>query len=249
MATKYIKVSEEAKDDLRAATIQNGRLDLAGQCKKYSELKKLFSEIGVVWNKKDKTHYLDSGAEEQIDFILNGGQIVDEKKTLQAFFTPESLAKRVVEIADVNNRDVLEPSAGEGALVKECIKQGAKYIKCEEINPKFADKLDGLAINTNTQMTIVSGFDFLNSKPNKYFERVVMNPPYDNNTWVKHIEHAWKHLAKNGKLVAVCPNARQNNLFLKFIKDKNYCIYDVESGAFKSEGTNVNVMILEVNNY
>jgi predicted RNA methylase len=247
MATKNIKISDSAKEELRAATITDTRLDLVGQVKNYAELKKIFQAIGVVWNKKDKTHYFEGDARETIDFILNGGQIVDKKRTLQAFYTPPELAAQVVELAEVSGMRVLEPSCGEGALVKECFAQGAKFVTGVEINSElkdfWVDFLNGFSTTTEVRV----GVDFLQEEINIVYDRVVMNPPFDKNLWVKHIQHAWKFLREDGRLVAICPNAEHNKFFQKFIADKVYEIHPVEAGAFKESGTNIATMIVVIN--
>jgi 16S rRNA G966 N2-methylase RsmD len=248
MTTKNIKISDSAKEELRAAKITGNRLDLAGQVKNYAELKKLFQNIGVIWNKKDKTHYLENGAQETIDFILNGGQIIDKKKTLQAFYTPASLAARAVELAEVSGMTVLEPSCGEGALVKECFAQGANSIFAIDINDAVGFDL-ALITNwcvENERQLIYQITDFLTYPPDKVFDRIVMNPPYDKNTWVKHLQYAWNFLESGGRLVAICPNNDQNKQFQKFISDKVYEIHPVEAGTFKESGTNIATMILVI---
>lgn len=243
MKTKFIKVSEEAKQDLRNANITENRLDLVGQCKKYAELKKLFSEIGVVWNKKDKTHYLQEGAYDQIQFILNGGQIVDDKRTYQAFFTPANLAARVVELANVNGMDCLEPSCGCGNLVKEMIVQGAKNVSGIELNGELERDLQKLSY-PNFKYSIPS--DFLNMVSGEWsqFDRIVMNPPFSNNQDIRHVEHALNFLSDGGRLVAIMSGNTQRDSFKKLLCDKKYRIENVPEGAFRESGTMVKVIIL-----
>ncbi len=249
--TKHIKISDAAKTELRNARISGNRLDLPPNLKNYAELKKIFAEIGVVWHKKDKTHYLGENSQEQINFILEGGKLVDEKKTLQAFFTPHSLAEKVVEIADVKDKTVLEPSCGEGSLFFECIKQKCDSVYGVEIESKFISVLQAkIKLLPKNKIYTIFNQDFLKFPPeNARFDRVVMNPPFDRNLWIRHIEHSWKFLKENGKLVSICPNSPQNSALKKFLAGKNHEIIEVDKQAFKESGTLVSTMILVVNKY
>jgi predicted RNA methylase len=248
MTTKNIKITDGAKAEIAAAKIDGDWLDLLGQVKNYNEIKKVFQAIGVEWKKKEKRHFLNAGAREKIQEILGGAQIVDKKKTLQAFYTPASLAARVVELAEVSGMKVLEPSCGNGALVKECFAQGANSIFAIDINDEVGFDL-ALITNwcvDNKRQLVYQITDFLTYPPDKVFDRIVMNPPYDKNTWVKHLQYAWNFLESGGRLVAICPNNDQNKQFQKFISDKVYEIHPVEAGTFKESGTNIATMILVI---
>ncbi len=241
MKTVNIKISDSAKRELGNATIVGNKLHFAGQIKNYAELKKLFPTIGITWNKKDKCHYLGEDSVNQIQYILGGGQVVDEKKTRQFYGTPPDLAAKVVGLAEIKGTDkILEPSAGKGSLVKEIL------IYTEDIDIIEIDVSDfNYCVNT---FKINKGYnqDFLNFEKDISYDKIIMNPPFTRNTWINHIEHAWNFLKSGGKLVAICPNATHNTKYQKFIESKKYKITELESGLFKDEGTNISTMILEV---
>lgn len=242
MKVKNIKISDSAKVELGNARIEGDKLHLDGQVKNYAELKKIFSQINVVWNKKEKVHYLGEGAQEQINHILNGGQIVDEKKTFQAFFTPSKLAAEVVGMAEVNGKICLEPSAGIGALADELKVQGAaRETVLVELNPEFVKQLEEKGYHVYEGNFLEKQF------PSDAFDRVVMNPPFDKNTWVKHIEHAWNFIKDGGRLVAVCPSAKHNKFFQRFVEGKDYSIKEVPAGEFSESGTQIATMIVSIN--
>lgn len=243
MKEKYFKISDAAKDELRDAKIEGNKLYFSSSVKNYAEMKKLMPHLGIEWSKKDKVHYIAPDTLDKIAELLSGARITDEKKTFQAFFTPPDLAQRVVDMADVSNQIVLEPSCGVGNLLVEIRNFGAANIKAVEIKGEFAEE-------ARSKGFVVANMDFLNLSPNDdivgYVDRIVMNSPYDRNTWVRHLEHAWKFLKEGGKMVAICPAAKQNKAFQKFAADKRYEITPVEAGAFKSSGTNIATMILEI---
>lgn len=243
MKTKYIKISDKAREELENAQIKGDTLIFVDKITKYSEIKKLFPEIGVTWDKKTKTHYFSNGPEKLLSF-LEGKEVIDQKKSFQAFFTPPKIAARAVELAEVNGKSVLEPSCGAGNLLVEIRVFGAKIIKGVEINGEFAEQ-------ARSKGFTVANIDFFKLNPKDdtigYVDRVVMNPPYDKNTWVKHIEHAWKFLKDGGRLVAICPNAQHNRFFKKFIEGKDYSIEEIEAGAFAESGTQIATMIVVIN--
>lgn len=243
MKQKIFKISESLREELKNAHIEGNNLTFKGQIKNYSEFKKIMPSLGIVWNKKDKTHYLQEGAYDQIQFILNGGQIVDDKRTYQAFFTPANLAARVVELANVNGMDCLEPSCGCGNLVKEMIVQGAKNVSGIELNGELERDLQKLSY-PNFKYSIPS--DFLNMVSGEWsqFDRIVMNPPFSNNQDIRHVEHALNFLSDGGRLVAIMSGNTQRDSFKKLLCDKKYRIENVPEGAFRESGTMVKVIIL-----
>jgi phospholipid N-methyltransferase len=165
---------------------------------------------------KDETSDSSSSNEEpkQEDFdamrasLKAGVQVVTAN---QLFPTPTALAARMVELAQIKHgQEVLEPSAGTGAIV-DAIRlamsngtAGRCAIMAVEINCKLAHRLrfnDCLGANR------VHDRDFLecNGDLGK-FDRIVMNPPFENGSDIKHIKHALTMLKPDGRLVAICAN-------------------------------------------
>jgi 16S rRNA A1518/A1519 N6-dimethyltransferase RsmA/KsgA/DIM1 with predicted DNA glycosylase/AP lyase activity len=61
--------------------------------------------------------------------------VIDVKVLYQQYYTPSELAKQLVELADIQpTDDVLEPSAGQGAIVKEILKKEYDRIVLLEID-------------------------------------------------------------------------------------------------------------------
>lgn len=108
------------------------------------------------------------------------------------WFTPPELAAKVVEWADPDyclhghKMRVLEPSAGNGALVRPLVAAGAYVMACE-IDGRYAPELEALPIDR------VWG-DFLSFEVFELntFDLCVMNPPYESGQDVQFIMHALK---------------------------------------------------------
>jgi len=113
------------------------------------------------------------------------------------FFTPKAVAEQVVDAADIRpGMKVLEPSAGKGDL--------ADAIKAAE--PE-AD-LSTIEIRSNLREILElkghksAGNDFLELKDGDY-DRIVMNPPFENGAEMDHVRHAYELLKPGGKLVSI----------------------------------------------
>lgn len=109
--------------------------------------------------------------------------------------TPTPLAKYVVSIADIQpGMSVLEPQAGAGHIADE-VPKDANLI-CVERNYHLAEVLRGKGYKTVYA-------DFLTWEPGQKFDRILMNPPFENLADIDHVVRAYNHLADAGKMVAI----------------------------------------------
>lgn len=117
---------------------------------------------------------------------------------------------------------ILEPSAGKGDLItalsdyriKKVEKKFSKFINknnifshynekpkiynldCVEINPQLSNLLRGSGYN-------VIGSDFLTLEHDKFYDCILMNPPFSNG--LKHLLKAWDVVADNGVIACILP--------------------------------------------
>lgn len=165
------------------------------------------------------------------------------------FPTPAALAQELIEIAAVEaHHKVLEPSAGEGALLHEVVKTGAK-IWAYEIDPAKREKL----VQTFYSQFGAGGCackDFLTVASVREFDRVVMNPPFSRNQGIAHVLHATKFLKPGGRLVAILPAGvktqkdKWGEAFRKLVTLLKGTIVDLPELAFKESGTLVRTVIV-----
>jgi len=99
--------------------------------------------------------------------------------------------------------EILEPSSGEGALCDDICKAfdeaGVKYnLTVVELDPINCISLRQKGYNPLN----VNFFDYV---PDRKFDLVIQNPPFEALGFIKHVRHAQKMLAEKGKLVAVVP--------------------------------------------
>jgi phospholipid N-methyltransferase len=169
----------------------------------------------------------------------------------QLFPTPNDLARRVVELGDIQpGHDVLEPSAGTGNLL------GAMSGKMFGHNPERGSVT---AIEVNHSLceqlrrsypkTLICNVDFLEFQGHELsqFDRILMNPPFENASDIKHIRHAWELLKPGGRLVAICANgSRQNRELRPFVEENGGDWEELPNDTFKEQGTGVRTVLLVV---
>jgi hypothetical protein len=120
-----MKVSDEVIDVLANSETAENKLFLPPtqlERKLYVAVNKALEALGGKWNRKEKSHVFDFEPDEAIEKLLQTGEYVCAKKEFQFFETPEWLAKKMVDIADIQPGDrVLEPSAGRGAIARHLL--------------------------------------------------------------------------------------------------------------------------------
>jgi protein-L-isoaspartate O-methyltransferase len=158
---------------------------------------------------------------------------IPEQRSHQYYPTPEKVARMAVELADIEpGHTVLEPSAGQGGLA-DVIHLHTGQMSCVEISDLNCKVLEAKGHR-------VTHADFLALHTNReLYDRVVMNPPFDQGRWQAHIDHASKMLKPGGRLVAIMPSGAKNRDILPgFALDWR--------GPFDNEfpGTSVSIVIL-----
>lgn len=155
----------------------------------------------------------------------------------QLFPTPHDIAHRMADLADLRpGQRVLEPSAGTGAILNG-ITVSPLEIVAVEINTTLADRLR----ETQGKTVEVRCCDFLtcNGDLGK-FDRILMNPPFQNGIDIVHIRKALTFLKPGGKLVAICAGGSRQEAALQPIADSWEQLPD---DAFKEQGTGVRTVL------
>lgn len=241
---------------LAEAEIRDNALRLVGQLdrKTYLAVNDVLAALGGKWNRKTKAHLFpetSTDLAELIDTVIETGEIEtvrESRKRLGWFATPAPLAAKLVDMAEVRPKhDVLEPSAGEGAILRAIVAalNGSAVPTAVELDPGRCKKLE----------PILGGpavcCDFLSCSYSNV-DRVVMNPPFGPH--LAHVLHALGMLARSGRLVSVLPGG------VRFREDKKHQSFryaltkgadrfwfeDLPDGSFAESGTMVNTCVLVV---
>lgn len=161
-----------------------------------AEAMKVLKSIGGVV-RKDRVIVFDYNPSIIIAQIVASGIIPDEKSH-QFYATPERLAKRVIELAEIGDTDTcLEPSAGIGDL--------AVLLPADRTTAIEVADLRANVLKERGLTNVICG-DFLKWSTPERFDRVVMNPPFDLGRWKAHVETAARLVATGGRLVAILPS-------------------------------------------
>ncbi|MGZ4089111.1 MAG: hypothetical protein ACXVNM_08550 [Bacteroidia bacterium] len=176
-------------------------------------------------------------------------QIVGSK--IPGFFpTPKELIERLIDLADLNpDQDILEPSAGKGDIldaIREKLNMPAENLYACEINPSLREIL------TLKNYTIVT-HNFLEVED--AYDRIIMNPPFENGQDIDHVLHAFEQLKHGGRVVAIMGEGvffrqfKKDTAFRNFLKEHNAYISEPIKEAFKNgfNSTGVNVRIVAIN--
>lgn len=209
--------------------------------KLYERTNEVLASLGGKWNRSAKAHVFAEDCVELIEAAIETGTFT-RPGDMGWFPTPKDIAEAVAARADIRpGMFVLEPSAGEGALVLEAVKLGGK-VTAIEIDKRRAAKLSNIA-----DVTVVEG-DFLAVDRAMQFDRVLMNPPFAQRMDIRHVLHALRFLRDGGKLVAIMSAGvefRSDTLSVEF---RRMCdvIEPLPEGAFKASGTMVRTVVVEI---
>jgi hypothetical protein len=244
-AAAAFKINPEVREVLRRSTITATTLELPAQLDRalYLEVNKVLVGAGGKWNRGAGVHVFGRDPRELLGLAIETGEAVNLKTKLQAFYTPEPVARRVIEAAEIRRSDmVLEPSAGGGALAR-LARQAGGSVTCVEIDLHAIVEL------------VAAGFSTLHMDFLRYagegFDRIVMNPPFADGQAVDHVAHAFRCLAPAGILSAVVPASfwkvpkRQQSaiLLLRGCMEEDE---ELPADAFAESGTKVRTRLIKL---
>jgi hypothetical protein len=118
--------------------------------------------------------------------------------TADFFPTPPDVAASMLDSMDIRGRVVVEPSAGSGNLVRECLARGAAEVLTAEPEPELR------AILASIPSSRLLSADWLQVQAEQisHVDAIVMNPPFSADE--RHILHAWEIAPPGCEIVALC---------------------------------------------
>lgn len=244
-----MRVDDEVLAVLSRAETNGFELKLTGQLdrKLYERTNKVLEAAGGKWNRKAKAHIFESEALNRVDEIILSGEVEIPKDEFNYFPSPPAVVERLIELAEIKpGMQVLEPSAGRGAIAVACAERGAD-VDCVELMEANYD-----ALCADDRLKRVKRGCFLEHGVIEAYDRIVMNPPFKGQADIKHVTHALKFLKPGGKLVSVMAASvgfRENRLtneFRDLITERGGRIEALPDGAFKESGTMVRTVIVEI---
>lgn len=211
-----------------------------------------------------KDEHLREALREFIDYIEGTSPSKEETtereiKTLESetarmkipgyFPTPKETVEKLLEWADISENDrLLEPSAGAGHIADEIKKNYPDNIlHVVEYNASLRNILEKKGHNIVAQ-------DFLEYKPTEKYDVIIMNPPFEKNSDIKHVLHAYENIKEGGKVIAIMSehsffaNDAASKSFREFLEEKEGISQKLPEGTFLSSdrqtGVNTRIVVL-----
>jgi len=97
------------------------------------------------------------------------------------------------------NGPFLEPSSGDGRIIQEI------KIKFPDVTVGFFETDQRCQVRSVNAGGIFLAEDFMQMLEYEIYAGVIMNPPYSNGQWRKHVQKAHRMLKQGGRLVALVP--------------------------------------------
>lgn len=182
-----------------------------------------------------------------VEKLLGGEKIVSAKKEFQYFPTPDAEADTMVELAaPMPGEAILEPSAGQGAIVKALLRYMTRVYNLPHTTVHCFELMDVnreiLKVSPNV---VIQGNDFLECPRGMQWDVIVANPPFTKNQDIDHILRMYEHLAPGGRLVTLASphwensTNRKETAFRLWLDDVRALVKVVPRGTFKESGTDI----------
>jgi len=248
-----VKVSNDALAVLSTLEVDGNNVRITEQLDRalYTRVNKVLEAIGGKWNRKARAHLFGSAPTPRLDLVITTGE-VKTGQDVGFFETPEFLAARLVKMADVRDKHVLEPSAGRGRIIHALHEAHAVTVTAVEWLPDNRDHLLKSVLKGRDKLVDVT--DCLDFAPIAKFDRVVTNPPFcrsGKGDHIDHVRHCYSLLRPGGVLVSVLPSSvefrrdRRHAEFRRWLLDSG-TIEPLPEGSFKESGTGVNTVVVRL---
>lgn len=259
LSPEVIEVLKKCTVDGLTVKLPEGQLDR----KTYTDVKNKLELIGGKWKGgKVMGFVFNEDPLELLEQIANG-ENRNLKKEFQFFATPDKLADRLVELADIKDGQmILEPSAGQGAIIKAIIKAFPRAMKHQNDEPCVTiDYCELMPVNQTMLGKLCHckhrhsfmGEDFLSFEPTQLYDRIIANPPFSKNQDIDHVSHMYKHLKNGGRLVSIMSrhwmesSNKKEVAFRNFLDEVAAEIELIDAGEFSESGTNIATCIVIIN--
>ena len=187
----------------------------------------------------------------------------DQDKALAYFATPADLACRMAdELGDVGPGRVLEPSAGDGALIAAITaahpEAEVTAVECDSGRVALLRRRYGAAWHGTVWHGMFQDFADHMSMDSTFepFDGVLMNPPFtepgDRHAWAAHFQLAWRLLRPGGRLVAILPASYRFSEFghatavRALVETNGGVVTDLPPATFRGAGTGVRTVLIVV---
>lgn len=257
------QISAPVLNVLSNCSVEGDRLKLPPsqlERKLYQDVNEVLTRLGGKWKGgKVAAHVFPVCPQDLLDEVLATGQM-PLKNPLSFFATPSPVALQMVATAQEHAQSigwvqdeirVLEPSAGDGAIVEAVLQQ--QLCLPENLTAIEIDNTRHGLLSTKFPGAQLGDFMILEDDTKYHF--ILMNPPFtipsNKTVYVDHIRKAWEALEPKGLLLAIAPPGFTFSNISKLEKFRDFVDYygsftSLPPGTFKSSGTTVETVLIQV---
>lgn len=265
-----MKITDDVRAVLEKGIIVDGsQLTITAELERklYLKVSATLLALGGKWSKGAKAHTFDDAIADRIEQALVRGEVTTAQDV--GFFpTPEKLAKRMAKfVVPKTNSDVrvLEPSAGQGALIEAVLQRGASVTALEWDQKRrhgLANRFAGDRVIVLHTFPPTSLSDFMAFTPVMKFAAIIANPPFckvGKGDHIDHLLHMLDLLDPDGPNGGGLPGSRLACVMpasLLFREDRRYRearvaistwqgrIEPIPRASFVASGTGVNTCVV-----
>jgi predicted RNA methylase len=238
-------IGGDVLDILRGAVTEGSTLKISARLDRaaYVAVAGVLAAAGGKWNRRAQAFLFEGDAGEVLASLLDDGSVVRPQD--EGWFpTPGAVVADMLALADLTpGMEVLEPSAGEGAIASAAAAAGCA-VDCVEVNAKRAGVIYAAGYARSVTMA-----DFLAVPQRPAYDRVLMNPPFAGKADVAHVTHALGFLRPGGLLVAVMSAGtgfrqdKATEAFRRLVADRGGVFKELPGDSFKESGTGISTVL------
>lgn len=213
--------------------------------KTYNDVKSIIEKNGGRWKGGKTQGFQFEFNPTDLFQKLHSGEDVNNKKEFQFFATPVEVVDLMISKANLKPTDILlEPSAGQGAIVDKVISLVKKVDMCE-LMPENRQILQ------NKGYEIQWG-DFLDVNEDLKYDKIIANPPFTKNQDIDHVLKMYKHLNPGGRIVTIMSTTwlegsqKKQGAFKEWLTEVGASYEVIKEGAFKKSGTGIKTVMVVI---
>ncbi len=215
--------------------------------KVYSDVKSIIEKNGGTWKGGKIQGFQFDFNPTDLFLKLQGGEQVNNKKNFQFFATPDEVVNLMLTKASIQLTDnILEPSAGQGAIVDRIVSLCNRVDMCE-----FMPENRQILENKGYKNRIICE-DFTKLNTDYKYDKILANPPFTKNQDIDHVLKMYKHLKTKGRIVAIMSptwvvgNQKKQVDFRNWLTELGASWESIEEGAFKKSGTGIKTYMVVI---
>ncbi|MXM62103.1 SAM-dependent methyltransferase [Streptomyces sp. HUCO-GS316] len=243
-----MKIDPDILEVIRAATVEGQALRLAGELdrKLYERTNLVLNAVGGTWNRYQRAHLFPGEAADAIAGLLATGEVTTDAE--RGYYpTPAPVVEQLLDMAELEpGCEMLEPSAGRGAIAEPAVARGA-IVDCVELDAVRAEHIRSAGY---ARQVITA--DFLSVRVERRYHRAILNPPFADRQDVRHAERALRFVQPGGLVVAVMFGGltfRSDRLTKDFrarVQEARGTITELPDDAFPSVGVRTVIVKIPV---